>query len=85
LVSKLIFCFSPPRFHFSGGLVLGSKDSTLSTLDDPSFGVVTPEILQGRKYLFIRPIGDTPEESGSTAQKRIAKEFFGALEEWEVV
>ena len=54
-------------------------------LDDPSFGVVTPEILQGRKYLFIRPIGDTPEESGSAAQKRIAKEFFGALEEWEVV
>lgn len=67
----------------SGGVVLGSKADTLSSLSSPKFGEVTPQILQGRKYLVLRAIGDTDKESGSDAQRRIAAEFYNAIDDWE--
>ncbi|KAG8905634.1 hypothetical protein FRB99_008537 [Tulasnella sp. 403] len=39
-------------------------------------GQVSPDVLQGRKYIVVRAIADTPEESGIDAQKRIVREFY---------
>lgn len=41
------------------------------------------EVLQGRKYVVIRPIADLNGEKGVDAQKRIIKDFYGALEDWD--
>lgn len=41
------------------------------------------EVLFGRHYLVVRQIGDTPNEKGSDAQDRIAKDFFSRVQEWE--
>ncbi|KAI0031030.1 inositol monophosphatase [Vararia minispora EC-137] len=60
----------------AGGFVTGSKDC-------PHDGNITEEILTGRKYLVIRGIADTPNESGIDAQKRIAKEFYDTVEDVE--
>ncbi|KAI5476390.1 hypothetical protein MNV49_007768 [Pseudohyphozyma bogoriensis] len=42
------------------------------------------EDIQKHYFFVVRAIGDTPEEKGSDAQDRIAKEFFKAAEEWDV-
>ncbi|KAG8952428.1 hypothetical protein FRC04_004488 [Tulasnella sp. 424] len=46
-------------------------------------GDVTEEILYGRKYIVVRTIADTPGESGKEAQKRIVKEFYDTVEDWD--
>ncbi|KIO33491.1 hypothetical protein M407DRAFT_241070 [Tulasnella calospora MUT 4182] len=46
-------------------------------------GDVTEEILHGRKYIVVRAIADTPGESGREAQKRIVKEFYETVEDWD--
>jgi myo-inositol-1(or 4)-monophosphatase len=69
----------------SGGLMLGGKEATISSLDSNDFGDITPDVLQGRKYLVVRAIGDSKTESGRDAQKRIVKSFFNAIDEWEAV
>ncbi|KAG8947046.1 hypothetical protein FRC04_011226 [Tulasnella sp. 424] len=46
-------------------------------------GDVTEEILHGRKYIVVRAIADTPGESGKEAQKRIVKEFYDTVEDWD--
>ena len=38
----------------------GGHDAFAKTKDTDQFGVVTEEILTGRKYLVIRGVGDTP-------------------------
>lgn len=76
-----------PSLINRGGLTVGSKDHTLSLIesDSPELGKVTPEILQGRKYCTVRAIGDHPSSgSGREQQKGLLKEFFSAIDEWEV-
>ncbi|KDQ51105.1 hypothetical protein JAAARDRAFT_41378 [Jaapia argillacea MUCL 33604] len=58
----------------AGGLVTGSSKCSHN-------GDVTEEILTGRKYVVIRAIGDTEEEKGRDAQKRIIREFYESVEE----
>ncbi|KAJ1302679.1 hypothetical protein OPQ81_002995 [Rhizoctonia solani] len=59
----------------AGGLVGGSSETPLtSTVDE--------NILTGRKYIVIRGIGDTPEEMGSDAQRRLIREFYETVEDW---
>lgn len=67
----------------AGGIAVGSKQSALSSLSSSSFGKVTPDVLQGRKYLVLRCIGDYKEESGKEAQKRIVKTFYDTIDEWD--
>lgn len=43
----------------AGGLVTGSHEAFEATKNTGQFGVVTEEILTGRKYLVIRGLGDT--------------------------
>lgn len=69
----------------AGGIAVGSKQSALSTLSSSNFAKVTPDILQGRKYLIVRDIGDYKGESGKDAQKRIVKTFYDTIEEWDAV
>ncbi|CAE6514951.1 unnamed protein product [Rhizoctonia solani] len=59
----------------AGGLVGGSSQVTPT-------GTVDENILTGRKYIVIRGIGDTSEERGLDAQKRLIKEFYETVEEW---
>ncbi|KAF8602399.1 inositol monophosphatase [Ceratobasidium sp. AG-I] len=59
----------------AGGFVSGSSDGPLT-------GIVDEKILTGRKYIVIRGIADTSEETGTDAQKRLIKEFYGTVEEW---
>ncbi|KAH9980599.1 inositol monophosphatase [Russula compacta] len=58
----------------AGGFVTGSKYS-------PHDGVVTEGILTGRRYLIIRGVAGTPEESSLEIQKRIAREFYNTVED----
>lgn len=68
----------------AGCVVVGSQSHALSSLaSSSSFGAIPPEVLTGRKYVVLRPIGDTSTEKGADAQKRILKEFYGAIEEWD--
>lgn len=67
----------------AGGIVVGSKKAALESLSTPQLGDLTPDVLQGRKYLIIRPIGDSKSEAGKDAQKRIIKTFYDAIDEWE--
>lgn len=62
---------------------MGSKEAALSSLSSPSHGDVTPDILQGRKYLVVRQIADYKGEMGTDAQKRIIKTFYDAIDEWD--
>jgi len=61
----------------AGGEVFGDKESSLEGK------LFTSEMLWGRKYLVIRAVGDTPGEKGAEAQKRVVKEFYSCVEEWE--
>ncbi|TFL06357.1 myo inositol monophosphatase [Pterulicium gracile] len=66
----------------AGGLVTGSHDAFNATkASDRDFGEVTEEILTGRKYIVIRAVADTPEESGKAAQKRLIQEFYDTAED----
>ncbi|KAI0301505.1 inositol monophosphatase [Russula brevipes] len=58
----------------AGGFVTGSKDA-------PHDGLVTEAILTGRRYLVIRGVAGTPEESSLDVQKRIAREFYDTVED----
>lgn len=69
----------------AGCLVLGSQAHAAHALDGPVYPPpTTPDVLTGRKYLVVRAIGDSPHESGVDAQKRIARTFYGAVEEWDL-
>ncbi|KAL4070446.1 hypothetical protein J3A83DRAFT_3205621 [Scleroderma citrinum] len=65
----------------AGGVVTGSH--AVLAAADPSIDPfkVTPEILTGRKYLAVRRLPDTPQETGREAQLRIAREFYGTVED----
>ncbi|KAH8992927.1 inositol monophosphatase [Lactarius akahatsu] len=58
----------------AGGFVTGSKAV-------PHDGVVTEAILTGRRYLVIRGVAGTPEESSLDVQKRLAREFYDTVED----
>ncbi|KIM70025.1 hypothetical protein SCLCIDRAFT_1207293 [Scleroderma citrinum Foug A] len=62
----------------AGGVVTGSH-TVLATSVDPF--EVTPEVLTGRKYLVIRKLPDTPQETGREAQLRIARAFYETVED----
>ncbi|KAG8722410.1 hypothetical protein FRC09_006305 [Ceratobasidium sp. 395] len=59
----------------AGGFVSGSPKVPLT-------GVVDEQILTGRKYIVIRAIADTLEETGPETQKRLIQEFYETVEEW---
>jgi myo-inositol-1(or 4)-monophosphatase len=50
-----------------------------------TFAKVTADVLQGRKYLVVRNVGDYKGESGRDAQKRIVKTFYETIDEWDAV
>ncbi|KAH9973334.1 inositol monophosphatase [Lactifluus volemus] len=58
----------------AGGFVTGSKDVSHD-------GIVTEAILTGRRYLAIRGVAETPEESSIEVQKRIARKFYDTVED----
>jgi len=60
----------------AGCLVTGSHDS-------PHDGEITPEILLGRKYFVVRAIADSQQEKGFDTQKRIAREFYETVADFE--
>ncbi|KAG9127319.1 hypothetical protein FRC07_014852 [Ceratobasidium sp. 392] len=59
----------------AGGFVSGSSEVPLT-------GVVDERILTGRKYIVIRGIVDTSGETGFETQKRLIKEFYETVDEW---
>lgn len=59
----------------AGALVVGSKAN-----HDKEF---TADTLTGRKYLVVRAIKDTEQESSLQAQKRIVASFYEKVTEWE--
>lgn len=65
----------------AGGLITGSHTDFSKTASTDAFGVVTEDILTGRKYLVVRAIGGSPGETASDAQKRIIKEFYDSVED----
>ncbi|KAG2115380.1 hypothetical protein BD769DRAFT_1363526, partial [Suillus cothurnatus] len=70
----------------AGGVVVGSHTALAAATSagssiDPF--KVTPDVLTGRKYLIIRAIPDTPNETGREAQLRIAKDFYQTVEDGE--
>lgn len=65
----------------AGGLVTGSHDVFAATSASDKFGDVTEDILTGRKYVVVRAIGDTEDEKGVDAQKRIIKEFYDSVQD----
>jgi myo-inositol-1(or 4)-monophosphatase len=69
----------------AGGIAVGSKKAALSSLSSPTFAKVDADVLQGRKYLIVRGVGDYKGESGRDAQKRIVKSFYETIDEWDAV
>jgi len=67
----------------AGGIVTGSHDVFAATSSDASFGDVTEDILTGRKYIVVRAIGETEDETSRQAQKRIIQEFYATVEDIE--
>ncbi|KAG2070896.1 myo inositol monophosphatase [Suillus decipiens] len=70
----------------AGGVVIGSHAAlAAATVAGSSIDPfkVTPDVLTGRKYLIIRAIADTPNETGREAQLRIAKDFYQTVEDSE--
>ncbi|PPQ73459.1 hypothetical protein CVT24_007550 [Panaeolus cyanescens] len=65
----------------AGGLVSGSHSFFASTSETERFGVVTEELLTGRKYIVVRAIADTSTERGIDAQRRIIKEFYESVQD----
>jgi len=63
----------------AGGAVTGSHDVLGAASADFDPFKVTPEVLTGRKYLVIRGLPDTPNETGRQAQLRIAQEFYATV------
>ncbi|KAH9923166.1 uncharacterized protein BXZ73DRAFT_51133 [Epithele typhae] len=60
----------------AGCLVAGKRGAPLDNNVDE-------EILWGRKYIVIRAIGDSPTEKGVDAQKRLVKEFYHTVEDFD--
>ncbi|KAI0789417.1 hypothetical protein C8Q75DRAFT_718473 [Abortiporus biennis] len=60
----------------AGGFVAGGHNAPLDNNVDEA-------VLNGRKYIVIRAIGDTPEEKGVDAQKRLIKEFYETVSDFE--
>lgn len=83
LVQAWDVCAGIVMIQESGGVAVGSREAALSSLSSPDFGKVTPDILQGRKYLVVRSIADYQGEKGIDAQKRTIKTFYNAIDEWD--
>ncbi|KAG2048849.1 myo inositol monophosphatase [Suillus hirtellus] len=70
----------------AGGAVVGSH-AALAAATSAGSSIdpfkVTPEVLTGRKYLIIRAIPDTPNETGREAQLRIARDLYQTVEDSE--
>jgi len=65
----------------AGCVVTGSHDIFATSSSSENFGIVTEEILTGRKYIVVRAIGNSKGETGSAAQKRIIKELYETVED----
>jgi myo-inositol-1(or 4)-monophosphatase len=70
----------------AGGVVVGSH-AALAAATSAGSSIdpfkVTPDVLTGRKYLIIRAIPDTPNETGREAQLRIARDFYQTVADVE--
>ncbi|KAG2136539.1 myo inositol monophosphatase [Suillus bovinus] len=70
----------------AGGVAIGSH-AALAAATSAGSSIdpfrVTPDVLTGRKYLIIRAIPDTPDETGREAQLRIARDFYQTVEDSE--
>ncbi|CAK5264431.1 unnamed protein product [Mycena citricolor] len=67
----------------AGGIVSGGHDAFAATAQTAAFGDVTEAILTGRKYVVVRGVATSQEESNVDAQKRIIQEFYQAVEDVE--
>ncbi|KAG6333144.1 hypothetical protein ID866_5940 [Astraeus odoratus] len=65
------------------GCVVTGSHAVLTAAADSSRDPfkVTSDVLTGRKYLVIRKLPDTPQETGREAQLRIAREFYQTVED----
>ncbi|KDQ18209.1 hypothetical protein BOTBODRAFT_63897 [Botryobasidium botryosum FD-172 SS1] len=61
----------------SGAMVSGGPN------DGSVPSVINEAVLTGRKYIVVRAIQGTSTESGADAQRRIIKEYYETVEDWE--
>lgn len=59
----------------TGGLLHGGKDQ---------FGRDAPidEVIFGRRYVAVRAVAPTAEETSAQIQRRLAAELYSVVEEW---
>ncbi|THH31969.1 hypothetical protein EUX98_g2231 [Antrodiella citrinella] len=62
----------------AGGFISGSKTSPLNN-------IASDDVLAGRKHIVVRAIGDSETEKGVDAQKRLIKEFYETVEDFQPV
>lgn len=62
----------------AGCFVAGSKTAPLDN-------IVSEDVLAGRKHIVIRAIGDSENEKGIDAQKRLIKEFYDTVADFQPV
>ncbi|KAI0347882.1 inositol monophosphatase [Trametopsis cervina] len=60
----------------AGCLVAGAHGSPLDNQ-------ITEQVLNGRKYIVIRAIGDTKDETGFEAQQRLIRDFYETVPDYE--
>jgi len=68
------------------GMIIATESGAMVSggLNDGSVpGVIDEAVLTGRKYIVVRAIQDTSNESGADAQRRTIKEFYETVEDWE--
>jgi len=62
----------------AGCFISGSKTSPLDN-------IASEDVLAGRKHIVMRAIGDSETEKGVDAQKRLIKEFYETVEDFQPV
>ncbi|SPO25712.1 related to quinic acid utilisation protein QUTG (inositol-1(or 4)-monophosphatase) [Ustilago trichophora] len=69
----------------AGAAVVGSQAHAKQVIqqDGDDFNKVTPELLTGRKYVVVRAINGEKDEENRSAQKKILKDFYECVDEWD--
>jgi len=60
----------------AGAVVTGSQVEFAASVDKPSFGDVTEEILAGRKHIVVRAVGDTEVSYRKSFSLRLRGDFL---------
>ncbi|EJD54390.1 inositol monophosphatase [Auricularia subglabra TFB-10046 SS5] len=72
-------------WDISAGVVIAQEAGAFvsGAAASPHDGVVDDTVLNGRKYIVVRAIADRPNETGRECQKRLIKDFYSAVQEYE--